>query len=459
MAYIRALANGHYRADVRMKGILKNKTFPSQLLAQAWADNLEYSIKTIPNLDQTQLLTLTEVDIDNMGGEELFTQLSVDLFTIRNQAQLDSINELSKKELLQLTTQEIDRMGGAELFLHAGKRIRYKTFRAVCDEYLSRWNKKDYQGQMQRINYWCLIFGDKIMTDIDIFDLREYIDNMLDEGQRPTTINRKKAVLSSVYKFALSRGYVDANIVRNVVIDDDTKRRDRVLNDDERKKLIKACQESHWDKLYLLVLTAMTTGARKGELMSLRWCDVNFKDSTGYLGDTKNGTSRELHFAPVVIDELKRFQEIGTGLIFPSEEMPTQSMDFRKAWSKALRVANISEKDILNADGSVKQEKFTFHCLRHGFCSALSDSGKEINQIAKLAGHKSIQTTMRYIHQGRDQKRQIVNDLAQAFSLKSVLTKWEKSEIICRRLDIVILDFNVLFLTLIMTINSNQTGH
>jgi integrase len=80
-------------------------------------------------------------------------------------------------------------------------------------------------------------------------------------------------------------------------------------------------------------------------------------------------------------------------------------------------VANISEKDILNADGSVKLEKFTFHCLRHGFCSAPSDSGREINQIAKLAGHKSIRTTLRYIHQGRDQKRLTFDELAQAFSL------------------------------------------
>ena len=403
MAYLRVLANGHYRADVRMKGILKNKTFPSQSLAQTWADKIEYSIKTIPNLDQVQLLALSDADIDGMGGEELFRQLGVDLYAIRNQARLETINALSKKELLQLSPQDIERMGGAELFLQAGKRIRYKTFREVCDEYLSRWNKKDYQGQMQRIDYWCKVFGDRIMTDIDIFDLREHIDSMIDEGQRATTINRTKAVLSSVFKFALSRGYVDDNIVRNVVIDDDTKRRDRVLSDDERQRLIKACQESHWNKLYLLVLMAMTTGARKGELMSLRWCDVSYKDNTGYLGDSKNGTSRELHFASVVI--------------FPSDEIPSQPLDFRKAWSKALRAANISEKDILNADGSVKQEKFTFHCLRHGFCSALSDSGKEINQIAKLAGHKSIQTTMRYIHQGRDQKRQIVDELAKAFSL------------------------------------------
>jgi site-specific recombinase XerD len=277
MAYLRVLANGHYRADVRMKGIIKNKTFPSESLAQIWADKIEYSIKSIPNLDQVQLLALSEADIENMGGEELFKQLGVDLFALRNQARLETINALSKKELLQLSLQDIERMGGVGLFLQAGKRIRYKTFCEVCNEYLSRWNKKDYQGQMQRIDYWCKVFGDRIMTDIDIFDLREHIDGMIDEGQRASTINRKKAVLSSVFKFALSRGYVDANIVRNVVIDDDTKRRNRVLSDAERQRLIKACQASHWDKLYLLVLMAMTTGARKGELMILRWCDVDFK--------------------------------------------------------------------------------------------------------------------------------------------------------------------------------------
>jgi len=417
MAYFRVLANGRIRADVRMKGIIKNKTFPSQSLAQSWADNIEHSIQTLPNLDQAQLLALSEADIDGMGGEELFKQLGIDLYTIRNQARLETINALNKKELLQLSPQDIERMGGAELFLQAGKRIRYKTFREVCNEYLLRWNKKDYSGQMERINYWCQVFDDRMMTDIDIFDLREHIDSMVDDGQRATTINRKKAVLSSVYKFALSRGYVDDNIVRNVIVDDDTKRRDRVLSDDERQRLIKACQKSRWNKLYLMVLMAMTTGARKGELQSLRWCDVDFKDNTAYLGDTKNGTARELHFAPVVMAELKRFQEVGTGLIFPSDELPNQPLDFRKAWSKALRIANISEKDKLNADGSIKLEKFTFHCLRHGFCSALSDSGKEINQIAKLAGHKSIQTTYRYIHQGRDQKRQIVDELARKLNL------------------------------------------
>jgi hypothetical protein len=266
-------SKGNFRADVRMKGIVKNKTFPSEALAQVWADKFEHSIKTIPNLEREQLIALPDAEVEGMGGDELFKQLGVDLFAIRNLAQLEAINTLSKKELLQLSAQEIENMGGAELFFQAGKRIRYKTFREVCGEYLSKWNKKDYVNQLARVNYWCGVFGNRFMTDLDVFDIREYIDDMIEEGIRGTTINRKKAVLSSVFKFAVSRGYIDTNVVRDVIVENDTRQRDRILSADERKRLLKACQESHWDRLYLLVMMAMTTGARKGELLKLSESD------------------------------------------------------------------------------------------------------------------------------------------------------------------------------------------
>ncbi len=417
MAYIRPLKTGNFRADIRMKGIIKNKTFPSIQLAEDWATALEQNINGIPLMDNVQLLALTDDNIEVMGGNDLFMKLGVDLFSIRNAAKLEVINQLSKKELLQLAPHQIENMGGAKLFTQAGKRIRYKTFREVCGEYLAQWKKKDYTNQLLRVNYWCAVYGDHIMTDIDIFDIRDQVDLMLNEGQRPTTINRKKAVLSSVFKYALSRGYIDENVVRNVVIDNDSKHRDRVLGNDERARLLTACQSSQWDKLYLLVLMALTTGARKSELLGLRWNNINFKDGATRLGDTKNGSSRTLTFPPIVMAEFKRHQEIGNGLIFESDRKPGTSKDIRKSWATALKMAGISDKDILNDGGSIKVEKFTFHCLRHGFCSALSDAGKELSTIAELAGHKSIQTTMRYIHQGKAQKKQIVDELAQAFNL------------------------------------------
>jgi hypothetical protein len=71
MAYIRTLANGNYRADVRMKGIVKNKTFPSQSLAQTWTDKIEHSIKSIPNMETAHLLALSDAVIDSMGGRAI----------------------------------------------------------------------------------------------------------------------------------------------------------------------------------------------------------------------------------------------------------------------------------------------------------------------------------------------------------------------------------------------------
>ena len=126
MAYIRSLPNGNFRADVRFKGIIKNKTFPSKSLAQDWAEQFESNIELISNLKSPQLLQLSEHEIDEMGGEALFKQLGIDLFSLRHAAKLDAIHALSKKELLQLSAHDIERLGGVELFVESGKRIRYK---------------------------------------------------------------------------------------------------------------------------------------------------------------------------------------------------------------------------------------------------------------------------------------------------------------------------------------------
>lgn len=111
MAYIRPLKNGNFRADVRMKGIIKNKTFPSRQLAEDWATTLEQNINAIPLMDNVQLLALNDDNIEAMGGNDLFMKLGVDLFSIRNAVKLEVINQLSKKELLQLAPQQIESMG------------------------------------------------------------------------------------------------------------------------------------------------------------------------------------------------------------------------------------------------------------------------------------------------------------------------------------------------------------
>jgi integrase len=183
------------------------------------------------------------------------------------------------------------------------------------------------------------------------------------------------------------------------------------LSDSERKRLLETCRQSFWDRLYLVVLLAITTGARRSELLGLKWHDIDWQNETAFVSDTKNSTSKVLHLIPPVIAELNRFKDIENKLVFESPNIPGQALDFRKPWNAALKIAAISQKDVI-VNGKVTLEKFTFHSLRHSFCSALSDSGHELGQIAELAGHKSIQTTRKYIHSNESENKKLINKLA-----------------------------------------------
>jgi hypothetical protein len=85
--------------------------------------------------------------------------------------------------------------------------------------------------------------------------------------------------------------------------------RARFLTPEERERLLEACRASAWRRLYLLVLMAITTGARRGELLALTWGDINLERRIAHVRDSKNGEPRVLPLVPAaVVDELARFQ-------------------------------------------------------------------------------------------------------------------------------------------------------
>jgi len=88
------------------------------------------------------------------------------------------------------------------------------------------------------------------------------------------------------------------------------------LSDSEREALLGACKESTWDRLHLLVMAAITTGMRKSELINLRWNHINFDNGLASLADTKNGEPRINAIPDITLVELKKFRQIGNGLVF-----------------------------------------------------------------------------------------------------------------------------------------------
>ena len=118
---------------------------------------------------------------------------------------------------------------------------------------------------------------------------------------RPASINRYAAALSAVFTWAIKRRVAprgwdnpchrpERRPENNEVV--------RFLSDQERKDLLQECRASKWPKLYLLVMLALTTGARRGELERLRWRDVDLEARVCRVEKTKNGDPKLLPVVP-----------------------------------------------------------------------------------------------------------------------------------------------------------------
>ena len=138
----------------------------------------------------------------------------------------------------------------------------------------------------------------------------------------------------------------------------------------------------------------ISSGGRLSELFRLRWCDVDFDKCTGMLHVTKNGQRRKLLFTAKVMDELQKFREIGTALIFRSDKNPNKPFPFRKHWKQALLQAHI--------------EDFRFHDLRHTCASYLARENVSAMKIKEILGHRSLKSTERYVQLDVEENQQIV---------------------------------------------------
>ena len=269
------------------------------------------------------------------------------------------------------------------------------VFSIIIDEYL----KKEYKGsrlndERVKLNFWIEALGDKPIIDITSTDINEALSTLPAQFKN-ATINRYVAAISVVFSYACREYDLLENPVRQIPSLPENNERIRFLSEAERTSLFKACRASHWDKLYLIVLLAITTGARKGELTKLRWNDIDFDRRTAYVATTKNGQPKVLPLTDSVIKELQLFDTKNSSLIFASRIKCEVAYCFTKPWKKALEDAEIKD--------------FRFHDLRHSCASYLAQSGASLLEIADVLGHKQISVTKRYSHLCIEHKVSLIN--------------------------------------------------
>jgi len=288
------------------------------------------------------------------------------------------------------------------------------TLEQLATEYLMHWKGKD-TAVNTRAQWWVTQIGTHKLTDINVTLIRNKLDHYAEgnalRGNRtpgtqsstvtetnrtrsPATVNRMKAMISTLLQYAIQQGYIMSNSARNVPNRPESNKRVRWLSDIERIHLLNSCRESSWNKLYLLVLLAITTGARQGELLKLRWEDINCKTRLASVYDSKNGDDRILTLPISVIEELLRHR-LPDGLLFESIRNPGSPFEFRKHWEAALLRAGV--------------KYFRFHDLRHTAASYLVQSGATLYEVGEILGHRSLETTKRYAHLST-QHKQILTD-------------------------------------------------
>jgi integrase len=242
-----------------------------------------------------------------------------------------------------------------------------------------------------------LFFGKRLIRTISNATLREYriqrlstVSPMTKAKISLTTVNRELTMMRRMINVALNEGWILRNPFRgseSLINAADEKRCERILTRAEEHRLLEVCNTERRGHLRALIILALDTAMRRGELFKLRWQDIDFDNRQICVQATHTKTQRQ-RFVPLTSrahGELEKVRLTSTTeRIFPFA-------DIKISFANAKRDAGVTD--------------VRFHDLRHTAITRLVRSGMASTEAGKIAGHTQPQTTYRYINTDADTLR------------------------------------------------------
>lgn len=288
------------------------------------------------------------------------------------------------------------------------KRITNHSFSELAGEY-KKWAQRQraYSRKENVVDLLIEIFGQTQLRRFDTRLLEQFQTEKLAKGKKAATVNRHLATLKHMFTKACEWDMVEEDVlkrVRRTKLLEENNRRLRFLSREDCAKLIAAC-DPH---LRPIVITALNTGMRKGEILSLKWEHVDLVHGFILLDITKNGERRE-----VPINETLR--ETLTVLFKGTKERPRR-LDVPHVFydAKTVKAYGDVKKSFASACKRAGVKDFKFHDLRHTFASHLVMQGVDLTTVKELLGHKTITMTLRYAHLAPSHKIKAVSVLDDA---------------------------------------------
>jgi integrase len=242
-------------------------------------------------------------------------------------------------------------------------------------------------------------FGNRIkVADVQFADIDALHRKVTKEGG-PYQGNRMHAVVRRMFELAIRWGLRDDNPCKGIERNLEHHRR-RYLSGEELVRLT-AALAAHTDQQSAnAVRMLLLTGARKGEVLSMRWADLDLTD--GIWSKPPSSTKqKQFHQVPLsaparqLLSEireqrLRQRRTLGT-YVFPSVSTTGHQLDLKKSWRSLCRSGNIAD--------------LRPHDLRHSYASQLASAGASLVLIGSLLGHANPSTTARYSHLFSDVER------------------------------------------------------
>ena len=254
-------------------------------------------------------------------------------------------------------------------------------------------------------------FKGHTLADLSPKALSSYVQFRKEEGAKAATVNRELGLLSKAFNLALRQWeWCNDNPCSRIQREPENNTIDRWLTSEEDARLLNGAEGYLNGQLVEIIILAMNTGLRQGEILNVRWKDVDLSRKVITVQKTKNKDPKVIPLNQTVSDMLLNKSKVVniSGYVFSTMNGTKISRwNLKREYANALRKANITN--------------FRFHDLRHTFATRLVQSGVDLYRVAKLLGHRDISTTQRYAHHHPESLRSSVE----------ILDKCYKSVTIC----------------------------
>ena len=276
---------------------------------------------------------------------------------------------------------------------------------------------KQYKGHVE--NHLKPFFVNVRINRVTYDKLEKFISHCLDNNVTIPTMKKILINLGALMTYAVRKRYVDYNPVRDIEKPKGQSEHDEdkdlnVLTPNDILSLIDSASDVKHKTIFM---AAVTTGLRQGELLGLKWTDIDWLNNQIHVNRTYNHfhfyepktktSKRKVDVPPQMIRQLKEWKIAcpvnDFDLIFPNEN------------GKPMSALNMYNRKFLTALKEAKLNKIRFHDLRHTYASLLIDQGENIKYVQNQMGHASIKVTMdTYGHLMKDVNKEAASRLGDA---------------------------------------------